>query len=51
VPGFDLGNSPREYSCAICKGRTLVPRTPYTDVVLDVSLRVKRVAGRTLIPA
>src|SRR5437667_7818099 len=24
------------------KGRTLVPRTPYTDVVLDLSLRAKR---------
>jgi predicted transcriptional regulator len=33
------------------KGRALVPRTPYTDVVLDVSLRAKRAAGRTLIPA
>ena len=33
------------------KGRTLVPRTPYTDVVLDLSLRAKRVARRTLVPA
>ena len=33
------------------KGRTLVPRTPYTDVVLDVSLRASRVARRKLVPA
>jgi predicted transcriptional regulator len=33
------------------KGRTRVPRTPYTDVVLDLSLRAKRVARRTLVPA
>ena len=33
------------------KGRTLAPRTPYTDVVLDVSLRATRTARRTLIPA
>jgi len=33
------------------KGRTLVPRTPYTDVVLDLSLRAKRVARRTLVSA
>jgi predicted transcriptional regulator len=33
------------------KGRTLVPRTPYTDVVLDLSLRASRVKRRTLVPA
>jgi predicted transcriptional regulator len=33
------------------KGRTLMPRTPYTDVVLDLSLRARRVARRTLVPA
>ena len=33
------------------KGRTRVPRTPYTDVVLDVSLRASRARGRTLVPA
>jgi len=33
------------------KGRKLVPRTPYTDVVLDLSLRASRVARRTLVPA
>jgi predicted transcriptional regulator len=33
------------------KGRTLVPRTPYTDVVLDVSLRGSHVARRKLVPA
>jgi predicted transcriptional regulator len=33
------------------KGRTLMPRTPHTDVVLDLSLRAKRVARRTLVPA
>jgi predicted transcriptional regulator len=33
------------------EGRTLVPRTPYTDVVLDVSLRVSPTSRRTLVPA
>ena len=33
------------------KGRTLVPRTPYTDVVLEVSLRASRAARRKLVPA
>jgi predicted transcriptional regulator len=33
------------------KGRTLVPRTPYTDVVLDLSLRARPSARRTLVPA
>jgi predicted transcriptional regulator len=33
------------------KGRTLAPRTPYTDVVLDVSLRATRARHRTLVPA
>jgi len=33
------------------KGRTVVPRTPYTDVVLDLSLRASRKARRTLVPA
>ena len=33
------------------KGRTLVPRTPYTDVVLDLSLRASRTGRRTLVPA
>ena len=33
------------------KGRTLAPRTPYTDVVLDLSLRASREARRTLVPA
>ena len=33
------------------KGRTLMPRTPYTHVVLDVSLRATRARHRTLIPA
>jgi len=33
------------------KGRTVVPRTPYTDVVLDLSLRATRVKRRTLVPA
>ena len=33
------------------KGRTLVPRTRYTDVVLDVSLRVSPMARRKLVPA
>jgi predicted transcriptional regulator len=32
------------------KGRKLVPRTPYTDVVLDLSLRASRVKRRTLVP-
>jgi predicted transcriptional regulator len=33
------------------KGRTLVPRTPYTEVVLDVSLRAPPVMRRKLVPA
>ena len=33
------------------KGRTLAPRTPYTEVVLDVSLRATRARHRTLVPA
>jgi predicted transcriptional regulator len=33
------------------KGRTLMPRTPYTNVVLDVSLRATRARHRTLVPA
>jgi predicted transcriptional regulator len=33
------------------KGGTLMPRTPYTDVVLDLSLRAKREKRRTLVPA
>jgi predicted transcriptional regulator len=33
------------------KGRKLVPRTPYTDVVLDLSLRASRAKRRTLVPA
>jgi predicted transcriptional regulator len=34
------------------KGRTLVPRTPYTGVVLDLSLRASRgTRRRTLVPA
>jgi predicted transcriptional regulator len=33
------------------KGRRLVPRTPYTDVVLDLSLRASRTGRRTLVPA
>jgi predicted transcriptional regulator len=33
------------------KGRTLVPRTPYTHVVLDVSLRASRRVRGTLVPA
>ena len=34
------------------KGRTLVPRTRYTDVVLDLSLRASRgTRRRTLVPA
>jgi predicted transcriptional regulator len=33
------------------RGRTLVPRTPYTDVVLDVSLRTSPVTRRKLVPA
>jgi predicted transcriptional regulator len=32
------------------KGRTLVPRTPYTDVLLDVSLRTSPVTRRKLVP-
>jgi predicted transcriptional regulator len=32
------------------KGGTLMPRTPYTDVVLDLSLRASRKAKRTLVP-
>lgn len=27
LSGFDLGNSPREYTCAVCRGRTLVLTT------------------------
>jgi predicted transcriptional regulator len=33
------------------KGRSLAPRTPYTQVVLHMSLRVTRSARRTLVPA
>jgi predicted transcriptional regulator len=33
------------------KGRMLKPRTPFTDVVLDLSLRAKRDKRRTLVPA
>jgi predicted transcriptional regulator len=33
------------------KGRTLMPRTPYTHVVLDLSLRATRAGHRTLVPA
>jgi predicted transcriptional regulator len=33
------------------KGRTRVPRTPYTDVVLDLSLRASHTRGRTLVRA
>jgi predicted transcriptional regulator len=32
-------------------GRTRVPRTTYTDVVLDLSLRASHTRGRTLVPA
>lgn len=32
-------------------GRNLAPRTPYTHVVLDLSLRAVRQARRTLVPA
>src|SRR5437588_11258931 len=28
LPGFDLGNSPAEYTPKVCKGRTLVLTTP-----------------------
>src|SRR5437762_2175017 len=27
IPGFDLGNSPREYTCSVCRGTTLVLTT------------------------
>jgi 2-phosphosulfolactate phosphatase len=27
IPGFDLGNSPREYACRVCRGCTLVLTT------------------------
>ncbi len=27
IPGFDLGNSPREYTCSVCRGLTLVLTT------------------------
>ena len=33
------------------KAGTLMPRTPYTGVVLDLSLRAKREKRRTLVPA
>jgi hypothetical protein len=33
------------------KGRTVMPRTPYTHVVLDVSLRATRTRRRTLVTA
>src|ERR1700722_13650462 len=33
------------------RGRTVMPRTPYTHVVLDLSLRAKRSRQRTLVPA
>ena len=33
------------------KGRTLMPRTPYTNVVLDVSLRATRARQRTRVSA
>jgi predicted transcriptional regulator len=33
------------------RGRTLVPRTPYTNVMLDLSLRPPRSARRTPVPA
>jgi predicted transcriptional regulator len=33
------------------RGRTVMPRTPYTHVVLDVSLRAKSSLQRTLVPA
>ena len=33
------------------KGRTVLPRTPYTDVVLDVSLRAPKPTRRSLMPA
>jgi predicted transcriptional regulator len=33
------------------KGGTLMPRTPYTDVVLDLSLRARRQKHRTLVSA
>jgi len=33
------------------KGRTLMPRTPYTDVVLDLSLRASPTPRRTLVSA
>ncbi len=33
------------------KGRTVAPRTPYTNVMLDLSLRVSRSSKRTLVPA
>lgn len=32
------------------KGRTMAPRTAYTHVVLDLSLRASRSAKRTLVP-
>ena len=33
------------------KGRTRLPRTPYTEVVLDLLLRASRARSRTLVPA
>jgi 2-phosphosulfolactate phosphatase len=27
IPGFDLGNSPRQYTCSVCRGMTLVLTT------------------------
>ena len=33
------------------KGRTVAPRTPYTNVMLDLTLRASRSSKRTLVPA
>lgn len=44
LPGFDLGNSPREYTCARCKGTTLVLTTTNGTRAL-----LRATAARTLI--
>ena len=42
-PGFDLGNSPREYTCKICKGTTLVLTTTNGTKALARAVEAERV--------
>ena len=46
LPGFDLGNSPREYTCAVCRGTTLVLTTTNgTRALLRAAGRARLIAA------